>query len=83
MSATEPLTRAQMEILEFERATWKYPGYRESVILERFGHNWVRHAQLVHHIITLPAALEYDPVLVRRLITLRDQRAARRARGTW
>lgn len=78
----EPLTRAQMEVLEFERAWWKYPGYREGVILERFGHSPTRHSQLVQHIIDLPAAAEYDPALVRSLQEKREARRAHRTRGS-
>lgn len=65
----QPLTRLQMEILEFERATWSPHalGRRDGAIYERFGHNPVRHAQLVLHILSLPAATAYDPVLVRQL----------------
>lgn len=79
----QALTRAQMEILEFERATWRHAGRREGVILERFGHNAIRHAQIVNHLIDLPAAAEYDPALVRRLRDLRDRRRASRARSNW
>lgn len=79
----EHLTAAQMEILEFERATWKYPGYRDAVVLERFGHSPVRHAQILQYVIGLPAAAVYDPALVRQLRDLRDKRTAHRAKGTW
>lgn len=78
---SEPLTRAQMEILEFERAAWSSLGRRDHAILMRFGHSPTRHTQLVQHIITLPAAAEYDPLLVRRLIALRDKRRGARARS--
>jgi hypothetical protein len=77
------LTRAQMEILEFERATWKYAGRRDTVILERFGHSRWRHAQIVLHLIDQPAALAYDAQLVNRLRNLRDKRRTARTRGTW
>lgn len=83
MNATQELTRAQMEILEFERATWRYQGRREAVIRERFGHSAIRHAQIVNHLIDLPAAAAYDPTLIRRLRDIRDQHKAARARGTW
>ena len=75
------LTRAQMEILEFERATWRYLGRRDAVILERFGHTAVRHTQIVLHLIQQPAAEAYDPALVRRLRALRDKRASARRHG--
>jgi hypothetical protein len=79
---SDQLTRAQMEILEFERATWRHAGRREAVILERFGHSPTRHAQIVNQLIDAAPAAEYDPILVRRLRALRDKRAAARTRGT-
>lgn len=82
-AAAQQLTRLQMEVLEFERATWRYAGRREAVIFERFGHTAVRHAQIVNHLIDQPAAAAYDPALVRRLADLRDRRAATRARSNW
>lgn len=79
---TQQLTRAQMEVLEFERASWKYAGRRDAVILERFGHSPWRHAQIVQHLIDLPAALEYDPALVNRLRDLREARRTSRTKAT-
>ena len=81
MSTSEPLTRAQMEILEFERATWRYGGARDAAILERFGHSPTRHAQIVNHLIDQPAAHAYDPALVRRLLALRANHKTSRRRG--
>jgi hypothetical protein len=76
--ADQQLSRLQMEILEFERATWspRSLGRRDAAILERFGHTPIRHAQLVLHILRLPAAAAYDPTLVRQLLARQDQRAA-------
>lgn len=83
MTAPETgLTRAEMELLEFERATWRYPGARDTAIHNRFGHSPTRHAQLLLALIETPAALAYDPVGVNRLRNLRDRRAiARRTSG--
>ena len=76
----EQLSRLHMEVLEFERATWKYSGTRAAAILERFGWSEARHAQVVLHLIDQPAAAAYDPELVARLRRLRAQRAARSSR---
>ena len=85
--ATYPrrLTRVQMEILEFELATWhpRALGRRDAAILERFGHTPIRHAQIVNYLIDHPAAAEYNPALVRQLRELRDRRATTRSRGAW
>lgn len=76
------LSRRDRAVLDFERSWFKYPGAKETAILERFGHGTTRHYQLVNAIIDRPEALAYDPLLVRRLIRLRndrrDQRNARR-----
>lgn len=78
MTAPQPLTRAQMELLEFERATWASAGRRDAALVERFGHSPIRHAQILNRLIDTPAALEYDAQLVNRLRNLRDQRRAAR-----
>lgn len=79
MSAVEPLTAAQMEILEFERLTWKYQAVKDTAVLTRFRLSPHRYRQLVNDVLALPAAEVYDPELVRRLRRLRDDR--QRARG--
>lgn len=78
--ATGPLTRLEMEILEFERTTWRHEGHRLSAILERFGHTPTRYTQIVLALIDRPEALAYDPLNVKRLRRLRDDRAAERRR---
>lgn len=83
MTRGEQLTRLQMEILEFERATWRHLGHRDAAILQRFGHSPIRHAQIVQHLIDQPAAVVYDPVLVNRLREQRDRHKAARARSNW
>ena len=82
MTSHTPLTRLQMEILEFERATWPRLelGRRDAAILQRFGHSPYRHAQIVNHLLDQPAALAYDPQLVNRLRKIRDRNRAARTR---
>ena len=45
---------------------------------ERFGFSAARYQQLLNRAIDLPDALAYDPMLVRRLCRLREQRRRRR-----
>lgn len=78
---TEPLTPADLEVLEFERATWKYPGRREAVIRERFGVSLTRHLQRVMTLIDHPQAQAYNAQLVRQLRDRRDQLARVRREG--
>jgi len=47
-------------------------------IRERFGFSAARYHQLLHRIIDGPHALEYDPMLVRRLRRIREIRRRRR-----
>lgn len=68
-------------ILEFEREWWKHPGRKDAAIFERFGLSSARYHQLLNHLIERPEALAADPMVVRRLRRLRDQRRRlRRAR---
>ena len=66
------------EVLDFEREAWKLTITKARAIRERFGFSPGRYHQLLHRVIDRPEALEYDPMLVRRLRRVRDAR--RRAR---
>jgi Protein of unknown function (DUF3263) len=66
-------------VLDFEREAWKLATTKERAIRERFGFSPARYHQLLHRAIDEPAALRYDPMLVRRLRRLRELR--RRARA--
>lgn len=65
-------------ILDFEREAWKLEVAKERAIRERFGFSAARYHQLLQRVIDTPAALEYDPMLVRRLRRVRDDRRRRR-----
>ena len=67
------------EILEFERHWWKYAGAKETAVRERFDMTVTRYYQVLNALIDQPAALECDPMLVRRLLRLREQRQAQRS----
>lgn len=72
----------EQKILEFERYWWKYAGAKERAIKDAFGVSATRYYQLLNRIIDMPDALDYDPILVKRLQRLRAfrqrQRTARR-----
>ena len=74
----EELTARDLEMLEFERLTWRYPGAKETAILERFEMSATRYYQVLLDLIDRPAAEAHDPQLVRRLRRLRDARARQR-----
>jgi Protein of unknown function (DUF3263) len=65
-------------ILDFEREAWRLEVAKERAIRERFGISPTRYHQLLHRIIDTPAALGYDPMLVRRLRRIREVRRRRR-----
>lgn len=76
---SHPLTAGEMELLEFQRATWKYPGARDAAILERFGLSRTAYTQKLLAVARKPAAAAYDPQLVARLRGRTDRgRLARR-----
>ena len=76
------LARRDREILAFERQWWKYAGVKEQAIRELFDMSATRYYQVLNTLIDNPAALESDPMLVKRLRRLRTtrqrQRSARR-----
>ncbi len=73
------LSEHDMRILAFERRGWRSPGVKEHAIAEVLGMSATRYYQLLNALIDRPEALEFDPVLVKRL---RAQRARRlRARS--
>jgi hypothetical protein len=73
------LTQREREILAFERQWWKYAGAKEQAIHELFGVSPTRYYQLVNRLIDKRAALEADPMLVKRLRRLRSGRERARS----
>jgi uncharacterized protein DUF3263 len=79
--ARNDLDERARTILDFEREAWKLQVSKERAIRERFGFSAARYHQLLQRVIDTPAALAYDPMLVRRLRRLRDDRRRRRTAG--
>lgn len=76
----EQLTDEQTDILDFEGGGWwKYAGAKESAIREHFDISATAYYAKLNAIIDRPEALAYDPLLVRRLVRLRDARARQRS----
>jgi len=78
LAALDPRDR---DLLDFEREAWKLRMSKERAIRERFGFSATRYHQLLNRVIDRPSALEYDPMLVRRLRRLRDARRRKRVAG--
>jgi hypothetical protein len=73
-----PLTDRECAILDFERSWWTEDGPKDVAIRDRFELSTTRYYQLLNELLETDAAYAYDPLVVRRLVRLRDRR--RRAR---
>lgn len=83
MEATDEvgLSDRDQQILGFERQWWKYAGAKEQAIRELFDMSATRYYQVLNALIDTPAALAFDPMLVKRLRRMRASRQrARTAR---
>ena len=74
-----PLSDRDREILAFQRQWWKYAGSKEQAIKELFDMSSTRYYQVLNALINNPAALSEDPMLIKRLRRLRDQRQRTRS----
>jgi len=76
------LSERDVAMLAFERRWWRHAGAKEQAIRDQFGLSAARYYQLLGALIDAPAALVYDPMLVKRLQRMRDARLAARAART-
>ena len=76
---TGELTERDQQVLAFERQWWKYAGAKEQAIRELFDMNATRYYQVLNALIDNPAALEADPMLIKRLHRLRATRQRARS----
>jgi len=76
---SQPLSERDIAILEFERRTWPHHGAKEQAIRNSFDVGPARYYQLLNGVIDLPAAAQFDPILVRRLQRTREARTTARA----
>jgi hypothetical protein len=75
------LTDRDRAILDFERSWWSEPGRKELAIRERFDLSTTRYYEILNELLDAPQALEYDPLVVRRLRRVRDRRRRARFEG--
>ncbi|MGI9600470.1 MAG: DUF3263 domain-containing protein [Acidimicrobiales bacterium] len=76
-----PLTERDKAILDFERTWWAEPGPKDEAIRERFDLSTTRYYELLNEVLDGDDAVEYDPLVVRRLRRLRDRRRRARYEG--
>jgi len=77
--AADDLSQRDRDILAFERQWWQFAGAKEQAVRDTFAMSATRYYQVLNALIDMPAALAYDPLLVKRLRRLR--RARQRARS--
>ena len=65
-------------ILDFEREWWQHPGAKEDAIRQTFGLSPARYYQVLGKLMESEAALAYDPLLIKRLQRVRDDRRSSR-----
>lgn len=72
------LSERDRRILDFERDWVRHAGAKEEAVREQFGLSAARYYQVLNAVIDSPAAIVYDPMLVRRLQRMRDARTSAR-----
>ncbi|MDQ4028347.1 MAG: DUF3263 domain-containing protein [Actinomycetota bacterium] len=78
MTENTGLNDRDIEVLDFERSWWKHAGVKEQAIRERFNMSATRYYQLLNELLENPAAMDHDPILVKRLKRLRMYRQRQR-----
>ena len=73
------LSDRDREIIAFERQWWKYAGAKEQAIRGLFDMSATRYYQVLNALIDIPAAMEADPMLIKRLNRLRASRQRARS----
>jgi hypothetical protein len=79
MPSGDSLSDRDRAILEFERQWWKYAGAKEQAIRDLFEMSATRYYQVLNALLDNPAALEADPMLVKRLRRMRASRQRARS----
>ncbi|KRA24111.1 hypothetical protein ASD65_06490 [Microbacterium sp. Root61] len=78
-----PLTDRERALLDFEAAWRRHAGAKEEAIRAELELSPARYYQLLGRLLETADALEYDPMLVKRLRRIRDAREqARLARAS-
>lgn len=76
---TARLSGRDEAILGFEHEWWRHGGAKDEAIRREFGVTAARYYQLLNALIDSPAAVAHDPMLVRRLLRVRDARTSDRS----
>jgi hypothetical protein len=79
--AAGPLGERERSVLAFERQWWRHAGAKEEAIRQQFGVGPTAYYQHLSRLIDDPAAIAYDPMLIKRLQRQRASRRRQRSRG--
>ncbi|MGA0879060.1 MAG: DUF3263 domain-containing protein [Ilumatobacteraceae bacterium] len=69
-----PLSERERAILDFERGWWTEDGVKDLLLRERFNCSADDYYGELNQLLDRPEALEYDPLVVRRLQRARERR---------
>ena len=75
------ITERDKAILDFERNWWAEPGPKEAAIRDRFDLSATRYYQILQELLEDPEAMDYDPLVIRRLLRSRSRRRRERIEG--
>jgi len=75
------LTPRDLAILDFEREWWSLPGPKDQAIRDTLSLSPTRYYELLADLLDSEDALEYDPLVVRRLRRIRERRRRSRWEG--
>ena len=78
-ASSSGLSELELKMLEFERTWWRHAGAKESSIKELFNLTPPAYYQMLNNLIDREAALLAEPLLVKRLLRVRQQRTASRS----
>jgi hypothetical protein len=77
-----PLTEREQAILDFERSWWTdTEGSKEQAIRARLDLSSGRYYEILNVLLDLRAAMDYDPLVIRRRRRIRDDRRRARFEG--
>lgn len=78
MSPTSTLTDVERTILRLESRWWQYAGVKEQAVRDKFGVSMTTYYARINRLIDREDAMAFDPLLVKRLRRLRDDRKRNR-----
>lgn len=70
----DSLGEFELRVLEFERRNPQTGGTKADAVRTQLGISAARYYQVLNLVIDSPAALAYDPMLIRRLLRIRESR---------